>query len=241
MNFFKKILEIIFPSHCLYCEKIISAEGLFCNDCWQKLQFITEPKCNICSNPFEFVVGDNLTCSSCLSNPPSYDASVVIFRYNQIIGKVIGDLKYRDSTYIANKLAKILFIQAQPEIAEADFIIAVPLHIKRLRKRRFNQSVLLCRALTKTEVTKTKLIPDFLLRIKNTAAQVSLRKKQRQNNLKSAFALNPKYQNIIKDKKILLIDDVMTTGATLENCAKILKKSGAKKVTILTIAKTIFY
>ena len=79
-----------------------------------------------------------------------------------------------------------------------------------------------------------------MLRIKNTTAQVALKQKQRQRNLKSAFALNPKYFAIVKDKKILLIDDVMTTCATLENCAKILKKSGAKNVTVLTIAKTIF-
>lgn len=239
MNFFKKILEIIFPSHCLYCQKIISAEGLFCNDCWQKLQFITEPKCNICCNPFEFVVGENLTCGKCLSHRPSYDKAIVIFRYNEIIKKIIGDLKYRDQTYIAKKLARFLFYQAQAEISDVDFIVAVPLHPKRLRRRKFNQSLILSRALL-TKNSQKKLKSDFLLRIKNTAAQVSLKKKQREKNLKNAFALNPKYREIVKDKKILLIDDVMTTGATLENCAKILKKSGAKKVTILTIARTVF-
>lgn len=239
MNFFKKILEIIFPSHCLYCHKIISAEGLFCNDCWLKLQFITEPKCKICCNLFEFVVAQNLTCSSCLNQRPSYDKAIVIFGYNDIIKKIIGDFKYRDGTHIAKKLARFLFNHARNEIAQADFIVAVPLHKKRLRHRKFNQSLMLARAISKINPI-AKLRPDFLLRIKNTTAQVALKQKQRQRNLKSAFALNPKYFAIVKDKKILLIDDVMTTGATLENCAKILKKSGAKNVTVLTIAKTIF-
>lgn len=239
MKFLRKILGVIFPSHCLYCEKIISAEGLFCSECWPKLQFITDPKCNICCNPFEFLVSENLTCAKCLSSPPSYDKAVVIFRYNKLIKKVVSNFKYRDGTYLAKKLARFLFNKARVEISDADFIVAVPLHKKRLRHRKFNQSLILCRAML-PHVSKTKLRPDFLLRIKNTVAQVELRKKQRERNLKSAFALNPKYFEVVKGKKILLVDDVMTTGTTLENCAKVLKKSGAKNVTVLTIARTIF-
>ncbi len=239
MKFFKKILEIIFPSHCLYCEKIISAEGLFCSDCWQKLQFITEPKCKICAHPFDFKVSDDLTCASCLSDPPAYDKTITVFRYNEIIKKIISQFKYRDTTYIAKKLAKFLFHRSRAELTNIDLIVAVPLHKKRLRQRKFNQASLLCRAMLQHTPT-TKFYPDFLLRIKNTAAQVTLRKKQRKKNLKSAFALNPKYFQTVKNKRILLIDDVITTGATLENCAKVLKKAGAKKVTALTIAKTVF-
>ncbi len=237
MNFLKKISEIIFPNHCLYCEKIISAEGLFCNDCWQKLQFITEPKCQVCCHPFELVpAGTNLICASCLASPQRFfDKIISVFRYNEIIKKVVGDLKYRDQTYIAKKLARLLSIHAKKEIAESDFVIAVPLHKKKLRQRKFNQSLLLARA-----ISKTKLRPDFLLRIKNTTAQVALQRRQREGNLKNVFVLNPKYSEIVKNKNILLIDDVTTTGTTLENCAKVLKKSGAKNVTILTIAKTVF-
>lgn len=236
MKFLKKILEIIFPTHCLVCEKIISAEGLFCNDCWQKLQFITEPKCTICCNPFEFSpAGENLICASCLADPPHYDKAIVIFRYDKLISKIVSDFKYRDQTFVAKKLARLLRNHAQKEIAEADFIVPVPLHKKKLRKRQFNQSVLLCR-----ELSKTKLSADFLLRIKNTTAQVSLKKRQRQRNPRNAFAVNPKFLTLVKNKNILVVDDVMTTGATLENCAKILKKSGAKKVVVLTIAKTVF-
>jgi ComF family protein len=239
MNFLKKILEIIFPSHCLYCEKIISAEGLFCSNCWQKLQFITDPKCKICSHPFEFKVSDDLTCAQCLSYPPAYDKAITIFRYNEIIKKIISQFKYRDATYIAKKLAKLLFNKSCSELENIDFIVAVPLHKKRLRQRKFNQSLLLCRAMLRY-APQTKFYPDFLLRIKNTKAQVELRKKPRQKNLKNAFDLNKKYREIVKGKSFLLLDDVITTGATLHNCAKILKKSGAKKVTILTVAKTVF-
>ncbi len=239
MNFLKRILEIIFPNHCLYCQQIISAEGLLCSCCWQKLQFITEPKCNICSNPFEFLISENLTCAACLKRRPAYDKAIVIFHYNEIIKKIISDLKYRDKTYIAKKLANFLINKAKKEIDEADFIIAVPLHKKRLRHRKFNQSLIIIQFMLKN-ISKRKFYPDFLLRIKNTTPQVALSKKQRQKNLTDAFIIKPKYREIVKNKNFLLIDDVITTGATLENCAKILKKSGAKKVVVLTIAKTVF-
>lgn len=240
MKIVKKILGIIFPNHCLYCEKIISAEGLFCNCCWQKLQFITEPKCSVCCHPFEFLpANNNLICASCLKTLPHYDRAISVFFYNQLIKKIIGNLKYRDAIFVAKKLGKFLFNHARQEIIAADFIIVVPLHKKKLRQRKFNQSLLLCHAML-PKIFKTKLIPDFLLRIKNTEAQVKLRSKQRRQNLKSAFVLNPKYLKAVKNKKILLIDDVITTGATLNNCAKILKKHGAKQVTIFTIAKTVF-
>lgn len=240
MKIFKKIAEIIFPNHCLYCHKIISVEGLFCSCCWQKLQFITEPKCGICSNPFEFLPpGRDLVCARCLEVPPPYDKAISVFRYDKIIGKIIGDFKYRDHTYLAKKLARILTKLATEEIADTDFIIAVPLHKKRLRHRKFNQSLMLCDALLQAS-DKTKLRHDFLLRIKNTPAQVGLKKRQREKNTAAAFALNPKYFAIVPGKKILLLDDIMTTGTTITSCAKVLKKAGAAKVTVLTLARTVF-
>jgi len=242
MKILEKILEIFFPSHCVFCEKIISKDALFCNDCWVKLQFITDPKCKICAYPFDFQLdydAANPICASCLIKKPSYDKALTIFRYNHVLKKIIGDLKYRDQTFLAKKFTKILIDKAQNEIANCDLIVAVPLHQKRLRKRKFNQAVLLCRNLVKF-FPKKSFYPDFLLRVKNTAPQVELRKKQRQKNLKRVFLLNKKYQDLVKNKKILLVDDVMTTGATLENCAKELKKAGAKTVVVLTIAKTVF-
>ena len=237
-NFFKKIIEIFFPNQCLLCSELIGQEGAFCRSCWSKLQFITEPKCNICSHPFEYLIAENLLCPKCLVQKPSYDKAIVVFRYNTVIKKVIADFKYRDTTYLSKKFAKILFDRYKNEIGACDFIVAVPLHKKRLRKRKFNQAVILGRDLAK--LSEKRFFYDLLLRIKNTTPQVELRKKQRQKNLKNAFRLNEKYSSNIIGKKILLIDDVTTTGTTLENCAEILKKFGAAKVVTLTIAKTIY-
>ena len=231
-----KILEIFFPSHCISCEKIISRQALFCSNCWQKLQFISEPKCQICSYPFEIEIKNAAPfCGKCLGEKPSFDRSITIFRYGDVIRKAISDLKYRDSTFLARKFAGILFSKIKSEIEDCDIICAVPLHPQRLRKRKFNQAAMIAKFLC-----KEKFIPDLLWKTTNTIPQIQLRKKQREKNLKRVFLVNKKYRALVKDKKILLFDDVMTTGATLENCAKALKKFGAREVVVATIAKTIF-
>jgi len=274
---FKKILEIIFPNRCLACNKMIGAEGLFCNEDWKKLQFITEPKCKICSQPFVMEVDAGTTCNSietendvrlnrknhsllclkCLTTKPSYDRSITIFRYNDLLKKIIGDMKYRDATQLSKKFGKILWQKIAPEIKNYNLIIAVPLHKKRLRERKFNQSILLVKAILQNANNAQKLknadnfenekkiknnlpkfYPNILLRTKYTLAQVKLNRKMREENLRGVFAINEKYRDIIKNSSILLIDDVITTGATLENCALTLKKAGANKVTIATIART---
>ena len=114
----------------------------------------------------------------------------------------------------------------------------MPLHKNRLKSRKFNQSILLAKEIEKK--FNKKLYHNLIIRTKNTVTQASLKSKERSKNLKNAFAFNQKYSALIKDKKILLIDDVMTTGATLENCAKVLKKSGAKEVIVVVVAKRVF-
>ena len=234
-------MEIFFPNHCLFCDKVIDKEALFCSICWPKLQFITDPKCKICAYPFEVELkgkAANLPCAQCLKKKPSFDKVITIFRYNKIFRKIIADLKYRDATFIAKKFSKLLKEKIAPELDDIDFVTVVPLHINKLKKRKFNQVILLAKnSLTKNH--KIKIYNDILFRAKDTPSQVDLTSKQRKENIKRAFILNKKYKDFIKDKKILLVDDVMTTGATIESCAKVLKKTGAKKVVILTLAKTV--
>lgn len=238
MKIIKKILEIIFPNHCLSCEKIINPDGIFCEECWPKLQFISEPKCQICSYPFEFQ-GLNLLCGKCLTKKPSFDKLITIFRYNHIIRRIVTSFKFRDQTFLAKKFARLLFNKSREEISDCDFVISVPLHVKKLRQRKFNHTVLLAKNLLKLAPKKV-FYSDFLVKTKSTKAQIELKKQDREKNLKNAFEVNKKYLELLRGKKILLIDDVTTTGTTLENCAKILKKHGAKKVVALTIAKTAF-
>ena len=238
MKVIKQIIEMIFPSHCLGCQEIVNKDALFCNACWPKLQFITEPKCKICSYPFEFQ-GLEIICAKCLAKKPAYDKLIAIFRYNYLLKKVIQSFKYHQQTHIAKKLTKLIIPKTKDILNEAEIIAPIPLYIKRLQKRTFNQSNLIAREIMK-EYDHLKLIPDLLIRIKNTRPQVELRQKQRVKNVKGAFIINPKYQTLIKGKTILLIDDITTTGATINGCAAVLKKVGSSKVLGLTIAKTAF-
>lgn len=125
------------------------------------------------------------------------------------------------------------------EVNDFDIIISVPSHKKQLMKRKYNQATMLAKQYSKL-IKNRNFYSDFLIKVKHTNPQTNLRKKERENNLNKAFELNKKYHSLIKNKRILLIDDVTTTGATLNNCAKILKKNGASKVFALTIAKTAF-
>lgn len=241
---FKKILnqflEIFFPSHCLSCPKIISKDSLFCAKCWVKLNFITDSKCKICSYPFEVEIKNAAPfCASCLVKRPSFEKVITIFRYNYVIKKIISNLKYKDQGYLAKKFGKILADRIKKENIEFDLIVAVPLHLERLKKRKFNQAVFLAKALKKY-FPDSKFYPDLLFRVKNTPSQTKLTKKQRIKNMKRAFMVNKKYRDYVKDKNILLIDDIMTSGATLENCTKELKRRKAKSITVATIAKTVF-
>lgn len=240
LNFIKNFFSILFPSHCLSCAKIISKDALFCNDDWQKLKFITNPKCKICSHPFEYNISEQqkLICAMCLKKRPYYDHLITIFIYNDEIKKIIKDLKYYDATHLLKKFAYLLYNKIKSEIDSFDLIIAVPLHKKRLRERKFNQAILLSKAILKYYKT-LEFYPDVLIRTRYNKAQVGLSQKEREKNLKDIFVINEKYLSKIKDKKILLIDDVMTTGTTINNCSKVLKKAGAKEIVALTIAKTV--
>lgn len=236
----QKIFEIIFPNRCLTCRQMIGHGGIFCNEDWKKLQFITDPQCNICAHPFDFSydISDKLLCHKCLQNPPSFDSTAVIFRYNEQIKKIIFDLKYYDATHLSNKFSELILAKLKADIASYDLIIAVPLHKSRLRQRKFNQSILLTRSILK-HAKNLKFYPDILVRKKYTQAQARLSQKDRLQNLQNSFEINPKYKNLLKGKNILLIDDVMTTGATAENCAQVLKKYGCGKIKAVAIAKAV--
>ena len=238
MKVVKKIINYIYPNHCLYCEKIINKEAFFCISCWSKLHFISNSRCKICSYPIEFE-GLEIICPKCLQQKPYFDKLISVFRYNYIIRKTVSNLKYQDQSFISKKLAKILYQRTIQEVNDFDIIISVPSHKKQLMKRKYNQATMLAKQYSKL-IKNRNFYSDFLIKVKHTNPQTNLRKKERENNLNKAFELNKKYHSLIKNKRILLIDDVTTTGATLNNCAKILKKNGASKVFALTIAKTAF-
>lgn len=249
---FKKIfnffLEIIYPNKCISCKKIIS-NGYFCLECWKKLRFISEPYCKVCGRPFCNSNHYGLICVDCLHTKHYYNRSLSVFVYNKTIAKSIFDFKFYRRTFLSKIFAKFLLIKYR-EISKnniinnidvkinnnnIDYIIPVPMHIKKLRQRRFNQSLLIVKDFSK--LVNIPYIQDLLIKQKNTVQQVKLNLKKRKTNLRSAFKLNEKYKSKILNKNILIIDDVFTTGTTVNECAKILKHHKVNKVFVLTLAR----
>jgi ComF family protein len=218
------------------CNKIID-NGNFCADDWQKIHFLQKPACSICFHPFEFKVDEEMTCAACLQRRPSYFKAISAINYDENSKILITNFKYFDQISIAKYFAQTMLNQAKDIMPDIDIICPVPLHKLRLIKRRYNQAALLTKNLSKLSGKKTIL--DLLIRTKNVKPQASLRKKSRQRNVIGIFALNKKYLEEIKEKNILLIDDVITTGATLEACSRVLKKAKIGRVYVLTIAKTV--
>ena len=235
-NFITRLKGIIFPNVCLYCNKIIHQNSSFCLDCWPKLQFITDPKCKICSYPLEFE-GIQTICAKCIESKPQFDQNISIFRYNYVIKKVISKLKYQDQQYLSKKLAKLLSQNSKLDFKNFDIITCIPSHNKQLQKRKYNHSALLAKSLCKISANQN-FNPNLLIKIKHTKAQAQLTRKQRLKNLNSAFKVNPKFLGNIKHKSILIIDDVTTTHATLNEISKTLRKLKPSKISTLTIAKT---
>ena len=234
---FLLLQKMIFPHECIGCGYNI--DGVFCHQCWQELKFISKPCCAVCCHPFEFGhVEENLLCAKCLAKPYHFEKLITLFRYNAFISKIITAFKYRDQLFLAKKLALLLKPHLDGVIESCQIITVVPLHYKKLRLRKFNQSILLAKyLLDKNQFVK--FVPNLLIRQHYTKSQTFLNKTQRQKNLKKAFIINSKKQHLINNKKILIIDDVFTTGATVNNCALILKKSKAKEVFIATIARVV--
>ena len=218
MNFINLVLNFIFPQTCGICEKI--CDDVICNRCKKQLEKITfsTRKCFLDLNGIY------------------YDEHMYLFKYNGIIREKIKLYKFGEQGYLCDFFAKIIFLDKKTMnyIEKYDYITPIPLHKHRKRERGYNQSELILNSLNKLD-KNIKIEKDILFKIKNIKPQSSLNELERKENIRNAFIVN----NIekIRNKKILIFDDVYTTGSTTNECARILKEKGAIKVGVLTIAK----
>lgn len=221
-------LDIIFPPRCPFCDTVCREPA--CLSCADAIRFISAPLCNICGIPFASDAIKNHTCGECIKNKRHFSWARGILAYNDTAGRAIHRFKYKKDTTFSKALGKI--ISDYPILEGFDVIIPVPLHIKRLRERGFNQSLLLARAVGKRH--RIPVNPFALKRTRWTELQVNLSGDERRINVKGAFEVH----GGIEGKRVLLIDDVYTTGATVGECSKVIKKYGAKEVCVLTLART---
>ncbi|MEN6621748.1 MAG: ComF family protein [Smithella sp.] len=234
---FNDVCDIIFPPQCLACTEIINqpAKKHFCSDCFEKINFITDNFCPICGMPYLVNPAGRHVCGSCLENKPYYCQARAVAAFETVIMDTVHKFKYGRNISTGHALGSFMADFAFPDFDFSEFslLIPVPLHVNRLRERGFNQSLLLANQIGR----KYKLPVDFSLlkRSKSTLTQTGLNKAEREKNVKGAFTVVDGEK--IKGKKIILIDDVFTTGATINECAKVLFKAGAQKTAVLTLSR----
>ena len=240
MRIWRYFLNMVLPPRCIKCGQVLSERNGICAECFAKITFISAPLCHCCGRPFaggaDVKFGAVQYCGECLRKKRHLFAlQRSAFIYDDESKDLILNLKFRDRTATAETLADLLYTAGSDIWKEKpDLIIPVPIHRLRLLQRRYNQSALLCGYLAR----KTGIAADYeaLVRQRNTVPQVQLSGAARRNNLKQAFAVA--YPQNIKGKKVVLIDDVSTTGSTLNECAKVLRKAGANAIYSLTLART---
>ena len=231
----KSAVNLFFPPQCMICEMILPIHGALCAECWNKVPFISVPICGCCGLPMEFAVDEHSFCGECLREHPPYSRARAAFVYNDYSRALVLKLKFQDQPYLSPILGRWLNSAGAELIAASDLIIPVPLHYWRMVRRRYNQSLLLARIVAQN--SGIPLLTDGLIRHRATRQQVGLSRPQRRENVRNAFIVPAHNLLAIKGKSILLIDDVLTTGATIAACAKTLLKAEAGQVNVLTLAR----
>ncbi len=238
MQILRRILDFLLPTSCSYCNSPVgdSTIPFFCSSCWADFAVMTGPLCPSCGKPFEspaaLTNSPDHYCLSCRQNPPLFDQALSIGYFEGPLREAIHQFKYRPCRSLGKPLAQWIAGKLQP-VQNIDVVIPVPLHATRLRERGFNQALLLAHELG--TVFNLAVCFDNLARIRSTRPQVELSGTERIKNVAGAFAL--RRPDEVRGKAILLVDDVFTTGATMNECSGVLKQAGSSRVTSLTVAR----
>lgn len=235
-QYLRPALDFVLPPRCPCCGDTLPGDGDFCAGCWQKLQMIAPPWCASCGTPLPFASDEAMQCASCLATPPHHDGIRAAVAYDDISRALVLRLKYGGKIGLANTIARQL-VRHLPENREGLLLVPVPLHWTRLWRRSFNQSALIADELGKLAGIET--CPDLLLRKRRTPSLRGLSGKDRRKTVGNAFAINPRHVGQLSGKRIILVDDVLTSGATADGCIKTLKKGGAKWVQLFCWARVL--
>lgn len=229
MKYFANLLNLLFPSKCPVCnnKSDSAAYNPICTKCWKTIERYSGPACSICGLPA--LSEHTLSCEQCIKDEPHFSGVLYYSIYDGVIREAIHLLKFKGIKRLSEPLGALL---SELTIPEADGIVPVPLHKNTLLKREFNQTALIGRYLSKA--LKIPLMTGALEKIKETPMQTELIRKDRLKNVKNAYTASED----VKGKRLLLIDDVITTGATVRECARTFIKAGAEKVTVIALARS---
>jgi ComF family protein len=229
-------LDIALPTLCVACREPVDGDGV-CATCWAKLSFIAPPMCPRLGIPFIYDPGPGLLSMEAIANPPAYQRARAAVRYDDVAKTLVHALKYQDRTDLAPAMGRWMARAGHELLDEADIMVPVPLHWRRGWSRRYNQSGALARTIQRQRgVTVTT---EALRRIRPTQQQIGLTRLQRASNMQGAFKVAPDRQSLIQGRRVVLIDDVLTSGATVDACARALLRAKAASVDVLVFARVV--
>ncbi|MFO1104395.1 MAG: double zinc ribbon domain-containing protein [Methylocystis sp.] len=232
-------LDLVYPPSCLVCRKAVAAHGAICAECWRDIAFIERPYCERLGTPFERDLAQpGLISLEAAANPPAFGRARAVARYDSDKARALAHrLKYYDRLELADPIGRWMARAGAELLAEADVIVPIPLHRLRLLARRFNQSAALAQAISRESAVPAEMMA--LERVKPTAPQVGLTRAQRAANLSGAFRVSPDRADAIIGRNVVLVDDVLTTGATANAAARALLRAGAARVDLLVFARAV--
>jgi len=234
-NTLRPILDFALPPRCPGCGTVTLEPHRFCLDCWTQLSFLGHPCCARCALPFDYDSGDDAICGRCLAEPPAYDRLRAAVAYGEISRTVALKLKYGGRPGVAETIARFMERHLEPD-GEA-ILAPVPLHRWRIWRRGYNQSALIAAALARRAGREARL--DLVERVTATPPLRGMGPRERNLAVRGAFRIGARHKAALKGRKVILIDDVYTSGATANACARILKRGGAARVDILCWARVV--
>jgi ComF family protein len=230
------VLDLALPPLCPACREPVEDQAL-CATCWSKLSFIARPYCERLGIPFAYDPGPGLLSMQAIADPPAYHRARAAVRYDDIARALVHAYKYGDRLDLAPTLGRWTASAGRELLAEADALVPVPLHWRRLWARRFNQSASLAQAVS--AVSDVPVLHGALKRSKSTLHQVGLSQAERAVNVQGAFRVPPEGKGEIAGRRLVLVDDVLTSGATVDACTRALLRAGAANVDVLVFARVV--
>ncbi len=234
---YRTAIGLLYPPSCISCHAALSEAQALCPACWTGLGLIERPYCERLGTPFAIDLGEGLVSPAAIADPPVFARARAACRFDGVARELVHRLKYGDRLELSLALGRLMAQAGRELLRDCDLVVPVPLHRTRLWSRRFNQAAALARIVSR--LGHLPIAPAALARVKRTRQQVGLTKAQRAENLQGAFKVPESAKILVEGRRILLVDDVLTTGSTVNAAARALLRAGATDIDVLTFARVV--
>jgi len=231
------LLDLALPPGCLACDQPVGIHGGLCAGCWGRFRLIERPYCARLGIPFAYDIGAGALSPEAIADPPPFARCRAVAHFDEVARRLVHGLKYRDRIELARWLGTWMARAGADLLGDADIVVPVPLHRARLWRRRFNQSAVLAQVIA--AAGGKECAPGVLHRVRATAQQVGMNAAERDKNVRGAFAVPPPQRGTVAGRRVLLVDDVYTTGATVKAATRALTRAGAMAVDVLVFARVV--